>query len=226
MKETKRARRRRNEMIQRLTPIVIIVVALIIVGCVMAYNSQGTQVKLKAPASINHPKAKDTGTGDPNAKVKVFAFEDFQCPICGDYSQNLEPVIMNNYVATGKVYYQYSPFSFIGPESIAAAQAAYCAMDQGKFWEYHDYLFANQNGENKGFFSTQTLQDIAGQIGLDKTTFNTCLSSNKYSQKVKDDKDFATQSGATGTPYFLVNGSLVGQDKLVQTINSALATAK
>ena len=222
-KESKKARRQRNDLYQWLIPAILILVVVIITASVLLYNSQASQKKVIVPATVEHPMAKDTGAGDPNAKVKVFAFEDFQCPICGEFTKQLEPLIMAKYVATGKVYYQFSPFSFIGPESITAAEAGYCAMDQGKFWEYHDMIFANQNGENKGAFNDQALQSFAQQIGLNTSNFNGCLSSHKYAQKVKDDKDFAVQSGATGSPYFLVNGKLVGQDQLAATIDAALA---
>ena len=96
-------------------------------------------------------------------------------------------------------------------------------MDHGQFWLYHDYLYANQKGENQGNFSNPNLLAIAQEMKLDTNAFNTCLSSNKYSQKVTDDKNFAVQSGATGSPYFLVNGKLVGNDLLVATIDAALA---
>jgi protein-disulfide isomerase len=221
--ETKRSRRQKQSMYQWLIPTIIVLAAVLVIGGIVFYNTQAPTFVIKTPVAVNRPSPKDNGVGNPDAKVKVFAFEDFQCPICGEYTQKLEPQIMDTYVATGKIYYQFIPFSFIGPESFVAAQGAYCAMDQGKFWEYHDYLFANQNGENKGDFSNQNLQSIAKQMGLDTTTFNTCLSSSKYTQKVNDDKNFAVQSGATGTPYFLVNGKLVGSDTLVATIDAGLA---
>ena len=164
----------------------------------------------------------DHVSGATNPKITIVEYSDFQCPYCAQYSQQLEPQIMANYAATGKIYYQFVPYSFIGAESYAASQATYCAMDQGKFWEYHDLLYANQKGENKGDFSSSNLTAFAKAINLDTATFDTCLSSNKYTQKVNDDKNFAYQSGARGSPYFLVNGTLVGSDTLIATIDKAL----
>lgn len=221
-RESKKERRRKNNLFQWLVPVILFAVIIVVIGGVIVYNSQATKVKVVEPQTISHPNAKDTGAGDPNAKVKVFVFEDFQCPNCGVYSMQLEPIIMQNYVATGKVYYQFVPFSFIGPESVAAAEASYCANEQGKFWEYHDYIFANQNGENQGAFNNPTLVAFAEKMGLNMASFNDCLSTNKYSQKVKDDKAFAVQSGATGSPYFLVNSKLVGQNELIPAIESEL----
>ena len=225
IRETKRSRRQKKDRNQWLIPVIILVVAVIVIGGIIFYNSQTPTptININKPIAVNRPSARDTGVGNPDAAVKVFAFEDFQCPYCADYSQKLEPTIMDTYVATGKIYYQFTPFSFIGAESFAASQAAYCAMDQGQFWLYHDYLYANQKGENQGNFSNPNLLAIAQEMKLDTNAFNTCLSSNKYSQKVTDDKNFAVQSGATGSPYFLVNGKLVGNDLLVATIDAALA---
>jgi len=221
-RETKRSRRQKSAMPQWLIPAIIVLAAILVIGAIIAYNSQAPVLKINIPAAVTHPSAKDNGAGNPDAAVKVFAFEDFQCPYCAQYTQQLEPQIMANYAATGKIYYQFVPYSFIGAESYAASQATYCAMDQGKFWEYHDLLYANQKGENKGDFSSSNLTAFAKAINLDTATFDTCLSSNKYTQKVNDDKNFAYQSGARGSPYFLVNGTLVGSDTLIATIDKAL----
>ena len=222
-RETKRSRRQKDSLNQWLIPAIIVLVVAIIISGIVYYNSQQTAFKVKIPTAVDHPSAKDNGAGNPDAAVKVFAFEDFQCPYCAQYTQGLETQIFKNYVATGKIYYQFIPYSFIGAESFAASQAAYCAMDQGKFWQYHDFLYANQKGENEGTFNNQNLEAIAREMSLDSNAFNSCLSSNKYSQKVNDDKTFAYQSGARGSPYFLVNGKLVGTDTLVATIDAALS---
>lgn len=224
-RETKKSRRQKSTTNQWIIPAIIAFVAILVIGGIVIYNVQAaaSAFKITVPAVVNHPNAKDNSAGNPDAPVKVFAFEDFQCPYCAQYTHQLEPQVMDKYVASGKVYYQFVPYSFIGPESFAASQAVYCAMDQGKFWQYHDFLYANQNGENKGGFNNQNLEALAKEMSLDTTAFNTCLSSNKYSQKVNDDKNFAYQSGARGSPYFLVNGTLVGSDKLVETLDAALA---
>ena len=167
--------------------------------------------------------------GDPNAPVKVIEFADFQCPGCAGYWAQLEPVVLQNYVETGKVYYTYSPFSFLGAygsnpdwdESRKAAEAAYCANDQNKFWEMRDYIFANHNGENQGAFARERLLAMAEKLSLDMTTFTECLDSGKYSPTVDEANQFAQDSGITYTPSFSVNGTVVGYD-LLTTLEEAL----
>ncbi|MGZ4158725.1 MAG: DsbA family protein, partial [Bacteroidia bacterium] len=84
-------------------------------------------------------------------------WEDFQCPACGNFTRQIEPTIVDRYVVPGSVRLTFHDDAFIGQESLDAASAARCAGDQGKFWPYHDWLFANQNGENEGQFSRDRL---------------------------------------------------------------------
>ena len=102
-------------------------------------------------------------------------------------------------------------FPFLGDESVLAAEAAECAGDQNKFWEFHDYLFSHHGGENQGAFSADNLKKFAQELGLDATAFNQCLDSGKYKAKVEEEKAFSSQIGVESTPSFLINGTpLVG----------------
>ncbi len=87
-----------------------------------------------------------------------------------------------------------------------SAEAAECAGDQDAFWEYHDYLFSHQNGENQGSFSKDNLKGFAVAMGLDTKAFNTCLDSGKYTQFVQDQTSRARELGVQSTPTFAVNG--------------------
>lgn len=109
----------------------------------------------------------------------------------------------------------YWNFAFLGDESQWAAEAAECAADQNKYWEYHDKLFASQNGENQGAFSKDNLKKFAADLGLDTTAFNSCLDSGKYTQQVQTDTQIAQQIGVQSTPSFLVNGTpLIGAQSI------------
>ena len=173
----------------------------------------------------------DRTLGNPNAKVTLVMYEDFQCPWCGKFVSESEQVIRSKYVANGSVELVYRDFAFLGTfvqpyvlandESINAAEAARCAEDQGQFWQYHDYLFAHQNGEDQGGFSIANLESFAKTLGLNTTTFNQCLTTNKYAQAVADSKTAGEAAGVNGTPkgFILVNG------KIVDTIDGYLPLA-
>jgi len=100
----------------------------------------------------------------------------------------------------------YFNFAFLGEESLWAAEAAECAGDQDAYWEYHDYLFSHQNGENQGAFSKDNLKKFAVELKLDAQAFNECMDSGKYTQLITDQTNFARQLGVQSTPSFLVNG--------------------
>jgi protein-disulfide isomerase len=111
---------------------------------------------------------------------------------------------MQNYVETGKLKVIFIDFAFIGPDSKSAAQAAHCANDQGKYWEYHDETYSHWNGENTGWASIGNLKKFASNIGLDQKTFDQCLDSNKYAKKVETNLALGKQLGISGTPTFFI----------------------
>ncbi len=153
---------------------------------------------------------KDNTMGDPNAPVRIIEYGDFQCPYCLRFWQLTEPKIIETYVKTGKVFFEYrSMGAFIGPESAAAAEAAYCAADQGKFWEYHDTLFSNWTGENVGDFSDEHLHQFARLVGLNETTFDQCLILGLNKARVERDVESARSNKVRVTPTFLINGKMV-----------------
>ncbi len=175
------------------------------------------------PEGLVFPNANENTLGNPNAKVVVEEFADFQCPWCAKYATEMEQEIIQKYVSTDQVYYRFIPFSFIGKESFDAAEAAYCAMDQGKFWEYREIVFANHNGENGGWYTTDRLNAFAARLNMNTADFEKCLSSGKYSKKVEDDVVYSKSKGVSSTPSFIINGKLVSMSELAQTIDEALA---
>jgi protein-disulfide isomerase len=119
------------------------------------------------------------------------------------------PPIEEEFVSTGQVKVQMWTVAILGEESELAAQAAECANDQGRFWDFHDVLYANQEGENRGAFSSENLKRFAGALALDTAAFDSCLDSGKYASKVRDDTEAARQQGVNKTPTILVNGKEV-----------------
>lgn len=152
--------------------------------------------------------------GKADAPITITEYSDFQCPFCQRFWQDTEEQLLQAYVVPGIVRFVYSSLgSFIGPESGQAAEAAYCAGDQGKFWEYHDYLFANQIGENVGSYSTKKLNAFADKLNLDADAFSTCLSGNKYGSRVLDEAKAGVSAGVTATPTFIITYVVNGVTK-------------
>ena len=149
--------------------------------------------------------------GDPNAPVTIIEFADFQCPYCGRFFAQTEPQIDKAYLQSGKVRFGYFDFAFLGQESSWAAEAAECAADQNKFWEYHDMLYSSQSGENQGAFNKDNLKKFAEDLELDTNAFNKCFDSGKYTQLIQGDSNTASSIGVRSTPTFLINGQpLIG----------------
>lgn len=150
--------------------------------------------------------------GNKNAKVLLVEWGDFQCPFCEKWFQNVKPNLIKDYVNNGKVAFAFRDFAFLGQESTDAANAARCANEQGKFWDYHDYLYSHQGQENSGAFSKDNLKKFASDTGgLNTDQFNLCVDSNKYAKDIADDIDAGKKAQVTGTPTVYINGiQLVG----------------
>lgn len=228
MSKRQEIREKRRKAQARSTFLIIggIILAAVAVVLVIIWPSLQPLGDITVPTITAKPQANGLSMGDPNAPVKIIEYADFQCPACGYYVKSLEPQIIQDYIATGKVYFTYHPFSFIGEESFRAAEAAYCANDQGKFWEYHDMLYANQTQENGGDFTSRRLSAFAEKMGLDVGAFNSCLNSGKYTNQVNNDAAAAKNNNITSTPTFDVNGTPVGLKDLVDAINAALGAVK
>jgi protein-disulfide isomerase len=230
-REEMRERRRKQERGQSIAIIaVVVVLALVVLGLLIApsissyIDSQKPVGEIVTPKANPRPNANGLSMGDPNAPVKVVIYSDFQCPACKNFVDSNEPTVITDDIKTGKVFYTYAPFSFIGPESFQAANAALCAADQNKFWEYHDYIFANQTGENTGDFSDRRLVAFAQQLGLDMTKFNTCFKANTHKQQYTDTYNKGVTDGVTATPSIFVNG--VKADDPMKAIADAVAAVK
>jgi protein-disulfide isomerase len=209
-----REKRQRQERIQRLGLIGIIVVGALLVAVALIYPNIKPVGNIVTSDPGEHPMANDNAMGDPNAPIRVEEFSDFQCPYCARFHTETESQVINAYVPNGTILFVYRSFGdFIGPESKAAAEAAYCAGDQDKFWEYHDILFANQTGENVGAFADRRLQAFAEALALDMNAFNDCVKSGKYTDRVQQDKVDGTTAGVTGTPAFTITYTVNGEQK-------------
>ena len=175
------------------------------------------------PAAL--PRAGRT-LGSPTAKVVLDEWEDFQCPACRSYSTTIEPQIISRFVQPGGLRIAFHDFAFLGPESTDAAVAASCAAVQGKFWDYHQWLYGNQQGENQGWFSSERLAAIADQVGLDRTAWDTCVADGSQVAAVTAEKAAGSAAGVSGTPTLMIDGHMLSlQTDVLQQIQAAIDAA-
>jgi len=142
--------------------------------------------------------------GEPNAKITIVEFGDYQCTYCHLFHQNTKDALLQQYVNTGKVNFVFRDFPLNGEDSILAAEASYCANDQDKYWQYHDELYNNWGGEKTGWVNQKSLDKFAITISLDLGKFDKCLSDKKYEQRVLDNQKFGEKIGIDGTPSFII----------------------
>ena len=148
-----------------------------------------------------------TAMGQVDAPVVMVAYSDFQCPYCGKFARDTEKTLIKKYVDTGVLRIEWRDFPYLGDESVLSAHAARAAAEQGKFWEYHDALYAKQSPPNSGALTRDYLIGLAKKMGLDVGKFTTDMDSKLSEKLVRHDFDEALSIGLSGTPSFLINGT-------------------
>lgn len=189
------------------------------------YLMDTNQVGIKPGKFLETPTVSDDNAqvGPKDAKVKVVLFSDFQCPYCKTFDDTYKKVI-KEYGDRVLFVYKHVPLDF-HKQAMNAAMAAECAQEQGKFWPMSDKLYTSQAdwGNTEG---TTRFKTYAVQLGLNAVTFNQCLDSSKYKDKIAADQAEAQNFGISGTPSFFVNdqffGGLVTYDQLKQTLDAEL----
>ena len=142
--------------------------------------------------------------GNPDAKITIVEFGDYQCTFCYKFHDETMKKIDQAYIKTENVNFVYRDFPLNGPQSILASEASYCAQKQNKFWEYHNALYDNWGGENTGWITKNVLIGFANDIKLDLDSFSQCLENSEFKQKVLDNEQFAREIGIDATPSFLI----------------------
>jgi protein-disulfide isomerase len=222
-RQERREKMRKQTMKSRLTTIGFITVGALLVVLAVVWPQFSTVDDLIVPEAKTLPNPNGLSLGDPNAPAVIEVFEDFQCPACQYFSENVEPLIIQYLVETGKARLVFRNYPFIdgpgisGGESDQAANAAMCANEQGKFWEMKGIIYANWNGENKGNLNNRRLTAMAEAVKLDMDAFNACFSANKYKADIQADFDHGEELGVSGTPSAFVNGVKVGQPGKIPT---------
>jgi protein-disulfide isomerase len=234
-RQTRKEELRRKERRQRIITLsalgaaAIVILGLIIVPSINNAVNPGGNITRITPGA--YPTANGTTLGDPNAKVKIDLFEDFECHACRTYTTQIEPDVVSQIVDTGSVYYVFHQYPFLDDQSTEkgsdrAALASECAAEQNRFWDYKKILFANQTGI-AGQFSEERLLAFAKSLGLDMNTFEPCLKTVKYQDKVDAGIKLGDELGVKGTPAIFVNGKEVspGQVPTLAAISLAVQQA-
>lgn len=160
----------------------------------------------------------DPVMGNDNAPITIIEFSDFQCPYCARFHAQTLPLLLENYIDSGKVklVYRDFPLQNIHPNALPASVAAECADEQGKYWQYHDALFENQNQWNNldTIDAIAKFGEYASVLELNQEQFNTCLNTGKYVSEIKNDLDDGREYGIDGTPGFFVGNDKLGYVKI------------
>ncbi len=183
--------------------LVIPVVIGILFGMIIFMN----QEELGTSSMVLNKKSLLDGStilGNPDAKISIVEFGDYQCTFCYRFHDDTMKMILEQYVKNGKVNFVYKDFPLNGPSSMMASEASYCAQEQGKFWEYHDIIYENWEGENTGWLTRNALDRFAEDIQLDLSKFNSCMNDSKYREKVLEIEQFAREINIDATPYFII----------------------
>ncbi len=172
-----------------------------------AAQTQNQAPQAAAQATQGEPKRYDVSTDDDpalgpaTAPVTIIEFSDYQCPYCRQWAEQVEGELIKTYGDKIRIVYRDFPLTQIHPEALPAAEAADCAGEQGKYWEYHDALFKQSKG-----LGQEAYLAYAKELGLNIDQFQQCIQEHRYRDEVQADAQYAAQLGVRSTPTFFING--------------------
>jgi len=241
-------RRRRPPLLAIVAGAALVAAVLVVAAFLLASGgSSGGGVRSAAPIDVtpgrlvlrptNGPKidrpavlspygmARGMSLGASDAPVQLNLWSDYQCPACDAFAGSVMPELVKNYLATGKAQLTIHGLATIGNESLGAAISARCAGRQGKYWQYHDLLYANQAPENSGAFTHARSKQFAAALGLDAGSFGTCLDDTTVEDAVTTETKTGLDQGVKQTPTLYVNGTAVGSANSWEEIKAAIDAA-
>lgn len=161
------------------------------------------------------------GIGPEDAPIVIVEFSDYQCPYCRRWHEQVYQPLLNEYPGKIRLVYRHLPLTSIHPDAFSAAEASMCAGEQNAYWQFHDKLFSSES------LGSSVYIQYAQELGLNMTTFESCIADHKYQEAVQSDLDFAVNLGVRSTPTFFINGlAIVGAqplDVFKQVIDQELA---
>jgi len=227
-KQKKKTAKKKNGLV--IIGVVVLLAVVAVIGLVTANKRPPVVGEFNTIEPQEWPQADGKALGPADAPVVVREYSDFQCPFCRQFSAGVQDQIINDYVETGKIRFEYHHFIVIdgnvgGTESRMAAQASECASEQGRFWDYHEMLFANQQGEGTGAFSDDRLKAFAAALDLETGKFNACLNSNRAASGVTADEAQAKARQVNATPALFINDQKVENPLDYTTVKAAIDEA-
>ena len=217
----------------KLIPVIIsgIAIALIVGVGFTSYYAQVIEIQDLRDKSIAMKKADrdilnldhvSPVLGSADAQITIVEFGDYQCEACYHWFHNTRDTLIDNYIETGKAKLVFVDLPFLGRDSPKAAQASYCAEDQGKYWEYHTMLYTFQDGPpDSGWANRDRLNSFAFTLDMNMDEFNDCMDSSKYKKRVKMNFNEAVKNDIQSTPTFI----LISQDGKTKKIEGAKSYA-
>jgi protein-disulfide isomerase len=206
------ARKRSQGMLLAIVIGVVVLAAALIIYAISSANR---------PIAATDRIGEGAAWGPVDAPVVIEDYSDFGCTFCGQFAQTTGEQLRAEYEATGKVRFEFKHFIIGGEPTRNAANAAECAADQGKFWDYHDVLFTRQ-GTSANPFSGEALKQYAVDLGLDTTQFNRCVDSNQHIQTINEHSRIGRGRGVQATPTFFIGSQKIEGAESYATFKSVI----
>ena len=210
--------------------VVVIAGLILLQGGSGATDATSALVSPLAPTPVTLADGRSVGKAD--APVTLEVWTDFQCPICGQFAKTVEPALMTKYVTPGVLRIVHHDAAFQGAkstssydESVEAGAGARCAADQGRYWPYQDWTFANQSGENEGAYAATRLTAIATAAGLDIGAWQACVVTGGAQKAVRTETSQAVAAGVSATPTMRLNGQEIVGLRSVPDLSALIEAA-
>jgi len=199
--------------------IIAIIVGFVVVVSVaalyqMQLNSDSFNLNMNRGIGTVDTSMGSSLLGSPDASVTIIEFGDYQCSNCKRWYLETKPTIISDLIDTGKANLVFVDIAFLGKDSLPSAMATYCAEEQGKYWEYHGFLYSNQMAVDNGWANVDSLKGYASNLGLDMDLFVSCLDSGKYEKRVQFNTNESVKNGVDSTPTFIIVGPDGQQEKI------------
>jgi len=201
-----------------------LIVAVLVIAGIAITAREGIQARkgpLVRPAHALGPNQGEL-LGKPSAPVLVEEYGDFQCPACANFQTAVGPTV-RQLADQGRIRFVFHEQPILGRESVLAANAATCAGDQGKFWPYHDLLYAEQAPENSGALTADRLIQLGTRAGIGGTAFARCVRGGPYEPWLRQVTNQGSVRGVNATPSFYVDGRRVDSIATPQALREAVA---